>query len=503
MRGKSALLNIFWTIIELVIVTISGFIVPNYIIHTYGSSVNGLISSISQFLGYISLVESGIGAIGRASLYKPLSEKDTVGLSKNVGALERFYHKVSYIFVGYVAILLFLFPLLINGEFDWVYTATLIVILAFSTFIQYFFGITSQTVIQADQKKYVSSILQSVTLLLNMIITIVLIKSGASIHVVKIGSAMAYAIRPVFLYLYAKKHYEIDKNVEPSSTILRQRWDGLAQHIAFFVHKNTDIVVLTVLASLKEVSVYSVYMLAVAGCSKMVYVFTNNLEPAFGNMIAKGEREVLKSRVRLCSMLTNQITVVLFSTAIIVISPFVELYTRGILDANYIRPAFGVIILVAEALYCIRMPYQAVVYAYGHFKQTRNGAIAEAVLNIFLSVILVFAYGLIGVAIGTLISMGFRTCQYIWYYHTRINNERDGLLSEIKSLFIYAVEIVFIIIAAYSMPTIMVNGYAEWFAFSCLVGVMCSLIVLVVSLVFFKKEMLKLYMMIKRIIAHK
>ena len=225
MRSKKIFLNITASIVELVVVTIASFIVPHYIIHAYGSSVNGLISSITQFLSYIALIESGIGAIGRASLYKPLAEKDINTLSGNAKALENFYRKVSYIFLVYVAVLAVFFPLLMNHDFRWPYTASLIIILAFSIFVQYYFGITYQTIVQADQRRYIPSILQALTLFFNMVITVVLIEMGASVHVVKIGSAAAYAFRPLILYFYVKKHYKLDRQAKPRSEILRQRWD--------------------------------------------------------------------------------------------------------------------------------------------------------------------------------------------------------------------------------------------------------------------------------------
>ena len=500
MRSKKAALNMLAAIVELVVATVTSFIVPHYIIRAYGSSVNGLISSITQFLSYIALIESGIGAIGRASLYKPLAEKDTATLSGNAKALENFYRKVSYIFLVYVAILAVLFPLLVNKEFDWAYTATLIVILAFSTFVQYYFGITHQTVIQADQRKYIPSLLQALTLFLNMVITVAMIKLGAGVHIVKIGSALTYAIRPIILYFYVSGHYKLDKKAKPRSEILKQRWDGLAQHIAFFIHKNTDIAVLTILANVKEVSVYSVYMLAVAGCSKVVNIFSSSLEPAFGNMIAKGEKETLKSRVSLCSTLTIQVAIILFCTAGIVVSPFIKLYTKGVTDVNYLRPAFGIVMLIAEAFYCVRLPYQSAVYAAGHFKQTRNGAIIEAVMNIIISVILVFNYGLIGVAIGTLISMLFRTVQYIWYYHIKLIQEKQGLKGEIIRLGISILEVALIIAFAALVPAVSSSSYAAWILQSCLVGIACTLIVGIVSIIFYRSECKELLSFMKRLL---
>ena len=503
MRSKRAVLNFIASIIELVIATVSSFVVPNYIIHAYGSGANGLISSITQFLSYIALIESGIGAIGRASLYKPLADGDNAILSGNTKAIESFYRKIAYIFLLYVAVLSVLFPILVNKDFSWTYTASLIVILAFSTFIQYYFGITCQTLIQADQKKYIPSILQALTLLLNMIITVVMIKLGFSIHSVKIGSTIAFAVRPLILYWYVKRHYKIDQNAKPRKEILKQRWDGLAQHIAFFIHKNTDIAVLTILANIKEVSVYSVYMLAVSGCSKVVNTFSSSLEPAFGNMIAKGEKKNLMNRVNLCSTITIQVTIALFSTAAIVLTPFIKLYTRGVTDAQYIRPHFGIVMLIAEALYCIRLPYQYAIYAAGHFKQTRNGAIAEAIMNIIISIILVFKFGIIGVAYGTLVSMLYRTIQFIWYYHAKLLQSKDGIKSEIKKYIISILEIALIVIIGYYLPSASETSYARWIVSSFGIGAIVLCCILVVSLAFFKEQTNELMLFIKRITTQK
>ncbi len=499
MRSKKVMYNLLASIVELVIVTVSSFIVPHYVIHAYGSGVNGLISSITQFLSYIALIESGIGAIGRANLYKPLADRDTIALSGAVNALENFYRKVSYIFLGYIALLAMLFPLLVNNEFEWAYTATLILILAFGTFIQYYFGITSQTVAQADQRKYISLLLHAVSVLLNMVVTIVLINLGAGIHTVKLCSAFVYAVRPMILYFYVRRHYRIDRTVKPRNEILRQRWDGLAQHIAFFIHKNTDIAVLTILTNVREVSVYSVYMLAVSGCSKIVNMFSASLEPAFGNMIAKGEKETLRDRVGLCTTLSLQVAVVLFTTAALVVSPFIRLYTRGVTDVNYLRPSFGVIMLIAEGFYCIRMPFQYAVYAAGHFRQTRNGAIMEAVLNIVISVVLASFCGLIGVAIGTLVSMAFRTIQYIFYYHDRLLEDHKGLKTEVRKGCIALLEIAAIIGVGMLLPEASSASYPAWILSSLVTGAASALIVLLFSLLFYRKECRALWAFVRRV----
>ena len=55
---------------------IGGFILPNLILKRYGSVVNGMINSITQFLGIISFLEMGVGSVVTSTLYKPLYENN-------------------------------------------------------------------------------------------------------------------------------------------------------------------------------------------------------------------------------------------------------------------------------------------------------------------------------------------------------------------------------------------------------------------------------------------
>ena len=75
MIKNSVIKNIFSSLISQFITIIYGFIIPILIIKTYGSEVNGLINSITQFIAYIALLEAGIGPIVKNALYKPIVEK--------------------------------------------------------------------------------------------------------------------------------------------------------------------------------------------------------------------------------------------------------------------------------------------------------------------------------------------------------------------------------------------------------------------------------------------
>ena len=110
MRSKKAIKNIISSLLQQLITILCGLILPRMIIGAYGSSVNGLISSMTQFLGYITLLEAGIGPVIKSVLYKPIANRDKKEIEKILKASQKFFSMLSYIFVIYLIVLCVLYP---------------------------------------------------------------------------------------------------------------------------------------------------------------------------------------------------------------------------------------------------------------------------------------------------------------------------------------------------------------------------------------------------------
>lgn len=507
MRSKKALMNTFMSLALQFVTAVCGFIVPRLIIGTYGSDVNGLVSSIAQFLSYITLFEAGVGGVVRAALYKPLANNDKPKLSGIVNATESFFRKIAYIFIGYIALTACFYPLIVNKSFNWSYTASLVLIIGISTFVQYYFGLTYMVFLQADQKRYITSVVQIVTIILNAVLVFVFVKLGASIHVLKLGTAVIYILRPLALNIYVKRKYGIDKKAQPDNTAISQRWDGLGHHIAFFVNLNTDIVILTLFSkitnsfSISEVSVYTVYYGVVNGVHNLTSALSTGMEAAFGNMLAKNEKDNLREKFSLYEFLSYALTTFMFTCTAVLIVPFVKVYTHGITDAYYIRPAFAYLIVAAFAMYSLRMPYNNLTLAAGHYRQTRNGAFVEAGINVVVSAVLVYFFGIIGVAIGTLAAMTFRTVQYAWYLSRNILVRSFSIF--IKRMLVSFACAGFSLLAAAFLPHIAVSSYLTWSVFAVQTAIVTLIVTALVNLIFFKKDFINTALFTKMVIFKK
>ena len=141
-RGRKLKLNIMTSLLNQAASIVSGFILPNFFLRYYGSNVNGLVSSITQFLAVISLCECGVGAVVQAALYKPIAENNEKEISRIYKSSTKFFNNISKLLIGYMIILIIVFPLIINKSFSPIFTGILIVAITLSMFAQFYFAIT-------------------------------------------------------------------------------------------------------------------------------------------------------------------------------------------------------------------------------------------------------------------------------------------------------------------------------------------------------------------------
>ena len=350
-------------------------------------------------------------------------------------------------------------------------------------------------ILEADQRSYVYSIIQIITVIINTILVVILLKLNCSVQVVKGVSAMIYVVRPIVIGAYTKRYYSITKNVERDDSLIKQRWDGFVQAIALFIHQKTDIFVLTTFATFTDVSIYSVYVMVTSGLSSLLDAIDKAVRSAFGNIIACDEKNNLVNTFNAYNTLIHILSTICFSTAAISIFNFISIYIKNVSDANYIQPLFGFLIVSAEFMYCLRMPYNSIIYAAGKFRETKIPAGIEAGLNIIISCSLVPVLGLAGVAIGTLVAMTYRCYSFAQYLTKDILFIKITL--QIKR-FIITFLAYLVSIEMFRQIKIICKNYFEWVIYAGIVFILVSIITIVINYIFDKKNTIEAFKMIIR-----
>lgn len=407
--------NTITSLIHQIISIVSGFILPRLILQYYGSGINGVVTSVTQFLSIISLCECGVGAVVQSALYRPLAENDLPTISKVYVSSNRFFRRVTYILIVYILILIGIFPFINDGGYDFGFTATLIIAIAIGTLAQYYLGITYQLILNAAQLVYILMIVRTICLITNVVVSVVLVTNGASIQLVKFASSLLFLIQPMFYAMVVEKKYKIDRTITYDDEPIKQKWNGLAQHAATVVFENSSVLIITIMSTLENVSVYGVYHLVTNGLKLFFVSLTMGMKSYLGDLFARDEKARLNDVFDGFEWLMHAGATLIFTVAAILIVPFVKVYTLGINDAEYIQPLFGYSICLATAIYVIRLPYSYMIQVAGHFKQTQNSAIVELIISLLMSICLIRIFGLVGIGVAMTSAMLYRTVYFVVY----------------------------------------------------------------------------------------
>ena len=485
MKSKVTLINIISSLTLQVVTVISGFIIPKIILTNFGSSVNGLVSSLNQFLSYITLIEGGITGVVLANLYKPLVDHDNKKISAVLVTAKKFFNKIGYLFIAYSIGVAVVYPILSKEGFSWSFVASLTVVLSLNLLIQYLFSLSFRVLLQADKKLYVISFTQIVITVCNIACAFFSVKIYPSIHLLKLLTGLLYIIQPLVYGYFVKKHYSINWGTEPDDNLLKERWNGFAINCAAFIHNSTDITILTIFTNLATVSIYGVYTLVTNGLNGLFAAVFRAIAPTVGQAYAKGDEHELNKKLDLFEFITFISVYFCFTLSGLLITPFVQLYTNGITDVDYIQPIFGVLIVMAEGLYLIKEPHLDLSYSANKFKELSVPAFVEAGINILVSIILVHKLGLIGVAIGTIAGMTYRMAYQI-YFTTKIVKNRKQWIFYKKLLAFSFVTLIGVAICHF-VPLTEITVW-NWVLHAFFYALIFGVLYLILSLLLFKKD---------------
>lgn len=468
---------------------ICGFILPRLILSHFGTEINGLVNSISQFLGVISFLELGVGTVVQSSLYKPLADNDNINVSKVIASADKFFRKLGYILAIYIIVMLFYYPYLVKQSFGFMFTATLILAISIRSFAQYFFGIVNRLFLVADQKAYIQYVAQTIAIIINTIACYTLITVDCSVQIVYGMTSLIFFLQPYAIHLYIKKYYALDRKIHYDVEPIKQKWNGVAQHVAAVILSGSDTVVLTIFSTLVNVSIYAIYFLPMSGARLVIMSMISGIEALIGNLWAKQDLRELRKVFAWTEWLIHTGTTLIFTLTAVLIVPFVQVYTHGVSDANYIQPLFGILLVAANSGHCLRLPYNIMILAAGHYKQTQHNYIIAAVMNIVISIIGVKQFGLIGVTLGTLAAMVYQTVWMAWYNSK--NFIQWPMRKFFKQMVVNAVSAasIFIVTGYFTLTGV---SYLEWIVLAIKVTACGIFVALLVNYIFYKEFVLKI-----------
>lgn len=485
---KLVRLNSLTSLVLQFVTLVSGLIIPRLILSHYGSEVNGLNYSISQMLSVISYFDFGVAAVAQSVLYRPLIDQDRLKISGYYQSIRRYFNRLSGGLVFYIIVLCIYYALTQSDKFSWLFTATLIIVTSISLIGQYVLGISNQVLLSADQKIYIYAILNIVTTILNVGSTYLIVTLGLSIQMVKLISSLIFLLRPLALEWYVRKQYPFISEKEVTPLLIPNQYSGMIQHIATTLTTSLDTILLTIFSTLTNVSIYSVYAFPLNGVRMLFESVASSYKSYFGQLLAKEDTAPaeLETKFFKFEVLINGIATISSCILIQNLNSFILIYTKGITDIDYNQLLFGFLMIFAFWLMALRIPYTTIINAAGHFKETQHHSLMELVLNLVISISLVINFGLVGVVVGTIISLIFRTVISALYMERYLITRK--VYSRFKCLFTDICSFLSFVLLN-SKFGLLSDNYISWLL-SCLLSLLMATVLYAIFLSVFNSKVL-------------
>lgn len=403
-----------------VLTVLLGVIVPRLVITSYGSEINGLLSSVTQVYSYVALLEAGVGTATVQALYKRIAENDRCGINSVLAATNRYYHRTGVLYLVAIALFSVIYPLVVKTTIPTITVVLVIVLNGLGSVINYFFQAKYFLLLQAEGKNYVRDALGMFTNVFKNVAKIVLISAGFDVVFVQ-GIAMAVSlIQMIYVEWYVRRNYSwIDLDAAPDYESIAQSKNVLVHQISGLVFNSTDSITLTVFTNLKTVSVYSMYGLFFGLVNTVQVTISGSVVFLLGQKYHSSRDEFLRYydcyEVYYCAL-----SFALYTIVCTFILPFLRLYTSGVTDISYIDELLPYMFTAIGLLSCIRNASNNVISFAGEFKQTQGRSMVEAVINLVVSLVAVQRFGVYGVLLGSIVALLYRSNDIIIYTGRRL-----------------------------------------------------------------------------------
>lgn len=393
-----------------------GLILPKIYTETFGSIYNGLNSSIAQIMSLLHVLTFGISAVSIQQMFKYIACNDNDMITAIYRETEKQYRHMGYIFLISLIPIAIIFPLAIHDNLSYKIIVTFLLFRSISSAMEYFFQAKYSVMLVAQNKSYAIYSINILLLINGTILHLSVLFTLKNIIIYQAVAVLLSLLRLVIVHTYIYHQYPFLKNsiskeyILPKST---QRKDVLISEIAGMIIDSTDLLVLSIFSGLVFASIYSIYNFVITGVANVLSSCREAVFAGIGKSYYQDTEDFNRKMSRFESIYIS-LCFLLYSTCILLFKPFIEIYTSK-MDTNYVNKWFPLLFIIAKMLVNFRIPSIIAINTAGHFRQVKNYAVIEALINIFVSLILVNRYGIYGVIGGTIAGAAYRTPILIYY----------------------------------------------------------------------------------------
>ncbi|MGE4519328.1 MAG: oligosaccharide flippase family protein [Desulfobacteraceae bacterium] len=404
------------------------FYLSPFVINTLGKVEYGIWSLLTVFTGYLGILDLGVKAsTGRyVTLY--IGKNDYKSADEVIRTSLTFFGLLSLLIFFVSVVLGFMFPLFFKSIPSDYYLLIKILLpaLALNIWATTLRALVASVLVAHDRFDFIN-IIDFAVLMLRTIATVVVLKAGYGIIGLTGVVILCNILGFILTYFVSKKIWGFLRLLPWyfSSRRLKQLFGyGVAaflSSVAMKVIGQTDLILVGSFISVSAVTVYSVGAMMVYYSTNFVGFIGITFFPPVQRAVAQKKYGEVKWLYRRQVRLALIFGIPLYVGFITFSEDFIRLWMlsdnfplMSVIQASQIM----IILSVSKIFYVFTLGSKEVLNASGSVKISSTISVIEAVLNLLISFILVyfFEYGLLGVALGTLVARIFVSSIAFPYY---------------------------------------------------------------------------------------
>lgn len=466
MRTKKSIKNFLISTVLTTIIAIIGLFKSKIFLDFLGDEATGVYQLFSQLYAYISLVDAGLTSSLLYSLYKPISENNYSKINGILKSGRKFFNIIAIIILLIGVIVSFKIDYFMTGgtlSFTYIQICFILFILASS--INYF--VTARKILfEADQNIYNVHLIVYSFMIIKAIFEIILVMSGLKLFSLMILFLITSLLQNVFIYIVSKRKYKyLDYKGEPDNSFKKETKNLIFQKIGGIIFNNIDVVLISKFIGTSSIVIYTSYNYIINSLLNIIKKIGTSSLASVGNLLVTEKEKAKKIFLEynaLCFFIGSIICVPL----LFAITPFIELFY----GKEYILPTLGVICVVFICfLKIINMSLDVFITALGYFDKIKKCVFFESIVNLVLSIVLIFKFGISGVLLATVIA--YLTGEFIIYPYVlnKYYFKEDKLKYYTQSLKLLLAPVVSSILIYFVTKNYVLTNLLQWFIFGVVI----------------------------------
>lgn len=422
-RTEYSVMNTSVAFIAQITAILMGFITRVVFTRTLSEGYVGINGLFTDILNILSLSELGVGTAITYALYGPIARKD-IKKQQILMRMFRSFYRMTAGFVLTAGLLLIPFlDVLMKNRPD-VDHLILIYLLYLSNSVVSYLLIYKKTLVDAHQMNYITVlnhngflVLQDTLQIIILLTTknFILFLSAAVVCTISANINMSRKAEKLFPYL--KESCKEKLPLEERQEIVRNVKAMLMHKLGNVVVNNTDNLLISSFVGVVSAGIYSNYYLVIGSIRQILDQVFQGVAASVGNLSATEDKEKVNHIFNLLFFIGQWLYGFAGICLFEMLNPFVELaFGRKYLFSREI------ILILCINFFINGMRKSVLIFkeSMGLFWYDRYKAVAEAALNLIISILLVMKFGVAGVFLGTFCSTVLTSVwvePYIIYKH--------------------------------------------------------------------------------------